>query len=75
MIIALTPLRISFAGGGSDLPSFYRHEQGAVLSTSIDKYVYIAIHDYFQRNQTLLKYSKTELVKSYDEIQHQKCSS
>ena len=70
MIIARTPLRISFAGGGSDLPSFYRHEQGAVLSTSIDKYVYIAIHEYFQRNQTLLKYSKTELVKSYDEIQH-----
>lgn len=70
MIIARTPLRISFAGGGSDLPSFYRHEQGAVLSTSIDKYVYIAIHEYFHRNQTLLKYSKTELVKSYDEIQH-----
>ena len=37
---------------------------------SIDKYVYIAIHEYFHRNQTLLKYSKTELVKSYDEIQH-----
>ena len=70
MIIARTPLRISFAGGGSDLPSFYRHEQGAVLSTSIDKYVYIAIHEYFHKNQTLLKYSKTELVKSYDEIQH-----
>lgn len=70
MIIARTPLRISFAGGGSDLPSFYRHEQGAVLSTSIDKYVYIAIHEYFHRNQTLLKYSKTELVRSYDEIQH-----
>ena len=52
MIIARTPLRISFAGGGSDLPSFYRHEQGAVLSTSIDKYVYIAIHEYFHRNQT-----------------------
>ena len=70
MIIARTPLRISFAGGGSDLPSFYRHEQGAVLSTSIDKYVYIAIHEYFQSNQTLLKYSKTELVNSYNEIQH-----
>ena len=70
MIIARTPLRISFAGGGSDLPSFYRHEQGAVLSTSIDKYVYIAIHEYFQSNQTLLKYSKTEQVNSYDEIQH-----
>ena len=70
MIISRTPLRISFAGGGSDLPSFYRHEQGAVLSTSIDKYVYIAIHEYFQSNQTLLKYSKTEQVNSYDEIQH-----
>ena len=39
MIISRTPFRISFAGGGSDLPSFYRREIGAVLSTSIDKYI------------------------------------
>ena len=41
MIISRTPFRISFAGGGSDLPSFYRQEMGAVLSTSINKYVYM----------------------------------
>jgi len=47
MIISRTPFRISFAGGGSDLPSFYRQKMGAVLSTSINKYVYIAIHPFF----------------------------
>lgn len=70
MIISRTPLRISFAGGGSDLPSFYKYNQGAVLSTSIDKYVYLAVHEYFYKEQTLLKYSKTELVKTFEEIQH-----
>ena len=70
MIISRTPLRISFAGGGSDLPSFYHHEQGAVLSTSIDKYIYLAVHEFFYPNQTLLKYSKTELVNNVSDIQH-----
>ncbi|NQU32104.1 MAG: GHMP kinase [Bacteroidetes bacterium] len=70
MIISRTPFRISFAGGGSDLPSFYRQEMGAVLSTSINKYVYIAIHPFFDPNKIQLKYSKTELVSSIDEIQH-----
>ncbi len=70
MIISRTPLRISFAGGGSDLPSFYRHEPGAVLSTSIDKYVYLAIHPYFYSGKTLLKYSKTELVEQVADIKH-----
>ena len=70
MIISRTPLRVSFAGGGSDLPSFYKHDEGAVLSTTIDKYVYLAVHKYFHPDQTLLKYSKTELVNHYDEIKH-----
>lgn len=70
MIISRTPLRISFAGGGSDLPSYYMQHGGAVLSTTIDKYIYIAVHRYFSSNQSLLKYSKTELVNSNDEIQH-----
>lgn len=70
MIISRTPFRISFAGGGSDLPSFYRNDMGAVLSTSIDKYVYIAIHPFFDSAKIQLKYSKTELVNSLDEIQH-----
>lgn len=70
MIISRAPLRISFAGGGSDLPSYYRQEGGAVLSTAIDKYIYIAVHRYFYPGQTLLKYSRTELANSVAEIQH-----
>ena len=70
MIISRTPFRISFAGGGSDLPSFYKRSEGAVLSTSIDKYMYIAIHPYFQKEQLQLKYSKTELVNSIADVQH-----
>lgn len=70
MILSRTPLRVSFAGGGSDLPSYYTKHGGAVLSTTIDKYIYIAVHRYFYPNQSLLKYSKTELVNNNDEIQH-----
>lgn len=70
MIISRTPLRISFAGGGSDLPAYYREEGGAVLSTAIDKYVYLAVHRYFYPGQTLLKYSRTERVDNLDDIQH-----
>lgn len=70
MIISRTPFRVSFAGGGSDLPSFYRKSTGAVLSTSIDKYMYIAIHPYFERDKIQLKYSKTEQVDSIDAIKH-----
>lgn len=70
MIISRTPFRISFAGGGSDLPSFYRKETGAVLSTSIDKYMYIAIHPFFDKDKIQLKYAKTELVDAIDSIKH-----
>lgn len=70
MIISRTPFRVSFAGGGSDLPAFYRREPGAVLSTAINKYMYIAIHPYFYKGKSLIKYSKTEIVNAIDEIQH-----
>lgn len=70
MIISRTPFRISFAGGGSDLPSFYKKETGAVLSTSINKYMYIAIHPFFEKEKIQLKYSKTELVQSIEDIRH-----
>ena len=70
MIISRTPLRVSFAGGGSDLPGYYRECGGAVLSTSIDKYVYLAVHRHFYPEETLLKYSRTERVNSYDDILH-----
>lgn len=69
MIITKSPFRISFAGGGSDMASFYRREYGAVLSSSIDKFVYIAVHRYFEKG-FLLKYSRTETVREIGEIQH-----
>jgi D-glycero-alpha-D-manno-heptose-7-phosphate kinase len=70
MIISRTPLRISFSGGGSDLSGFYGQEQGAVLSTSIDKYVYLTLHKFFNPDKIQLKYSKAELVSDYNEINH-----
>ena len=47
MIISRTPLRMSFVGGGTDLKAYYKHEFGAVVSTAIDKYVYIIIDKHF----------------------------
>ncbi len=70
MIITRTPFRISFAGGGSDLPVFYKRQTGCVLSTSIDKYMFIALHPYFDENKSLIKYSKTELVDKITDIKH-----
>lgn len=70
MIITRTPFRISFVGGGSDLPAFYRTHGGAVLSTSIDKYMYISSHDYFESGQIRTKYSKTETVNSVADLEH-----
>src|SRR5690242_21953966 len=69
MITTQTPLRISFAGGGSDLPSFYRQFGGAVVSTAIDKYVYVNVNKKFD-NWIRLSYSQTEEVESVDQIVH-----
>ena len=70
MLISRTPLRISFVGGGSDLPSFYRRSKGAVLSTSITKYIYISVHPYFHKDKFLFKYSETEEVEDIESISH-----
>ena len=70
MIITRAPFRVSFCGGGSDLPSFYEKYGGCVLSTTIKKYMYLMIHDYFHKDQIVLKYSKTEMVRDYSEIEH-----
>jgi D-glycero-alpha-D-manno-heptose-7-phosphate kinase len=70
MIISRTPFRISLCGGGSDLPAFYQKHGGCVLSTTINKYMYISVHASFQRKETILKYSKTEIVDSLDDIKH-----
>lgn len=70
MIIARAPFRVSFAGGGSDMPSFYEKHGGCVLSTTIKKYVYLTIHPAFNKDDISLKYSKTENVHDYTEIEH-----
>lgn len=70
MIITRAPFRVSFCGGGSDLPSFYKKYGGCVLSTTIKKYMYLTIHNYFEKNQIILKYSKTEVVKDFEDIEH-----
>ena len=70
MIITRTPFRISFAGGGSDLPDFYEKHGGCVLSTSINRYCYISIHPYFNEQDTMLKYSESELVADLSQIKH-----
>ena len=70
MIISRTPLRVSFVGGGSDLPAFYRQHEGAVLSMSVKKYVYLSMHEYFERQGCILKYSDIEKPQTADEIQH-----
>lgn len=69
MIITKTPLRVSFAGGGTDLKEFYSNEPGSVISSAINKYIYIAIHKYFE-NKILLKYSQTELVDNVNQIKN-----
>lgn len=69
MIITRTPFRISFAGGGSDLPAYYLREPGAVLSTAIDRYMYITVKERFG-NTFRVSYSRTELVDTPDLIQH-----
>jgi len=70
MIISRTPFRISFSGGGSDLPSYYEKNGGAVISTTINKYMYMEIHPYFASDRIQLKYSKTENVSQPKEIEH-----
>ena len=69
MIISRTPLRISLMGGGSDLPAFYRTEPGVVVSTTIDKYVYITVNRAFDHN-IRAAYSKTEIVDHVDKVAH-----
>lgn len=69
MIGTRTPFRVSFAGGGSDLWEFYSKHPGSVLSTTIDKYMFIFIHAFFDK-RIQVKYSKTELVEDVNDIKH-----
>lgn len=70
MLISRAPFRVSFTGGGSDIPSFYEKYGGCVLSTTIRKYVYLTINPTFFKNEITLKYSQTETVNDVSKIEH-----
>ena len=72
VILTRTPLRVSFAGGGTDLSDFYEHDYGAVLSTAINKYIYVTLkrHGDIFDEKFRLSYSKSESVTTVDEVQN-----
>ncbi len=70
MIITQTPLRISFFGGGTDLREFYDREPGWVLSSAIDKYIYVVIKERFD-DKIRVGYTRTEMVDDIDELEHE----
>lgn len=69
MLVTRTPFRISFVGGGSDISSYYTKQNGAVISTSVDKYIYISVHKKFDKGFRLA-YSKIEEVSNISNIKH-----
>ena len=72
MIISRTPLRISFFGGGTDYPAWFKNHEGAVLATTIDKYIYIScryLPPFFEHKSRIV-WSHIELVKNNFEIKH-----
>lgn len=69
MLVTKTPLRISFVGGGSDMESFYKQSEGAVISASINKYVYLTINKKFG-GDIRVSYSKTEITNNINSIRH-----
>lgn len=70
MIITRTPFRVSFAGGGTDLREFYQSEYGAVVSTAINKYMYIIVNKRFTDAIRVSYYAKTEIVDRVADIRH-----
>jgi D-glycero-alpha-D-manno-heptose-7-phosphate kinase len=70
MIVSRTPLRISFVGGGTDLPEFYEQRGGAVVSTSIDKWIHVVVARRFE-GDIRVSYSKTETVRTASELEHE----
>ena len=69
MIISRTPLRISFVGGGSDISAYYKYKPGAVVTTAINKYIYITVNKKFD-NKIRASYSQTENVDNASQIEH-----
>lgn len=70
MIIVRTPTRVSFCGGGSDLPAFYQKHGGAVISSGLSRYVYNSIHPYFYPDKLICKYSQNEEVNNAKDLKH-----
>ncbi len=70
MIVSQTPLRISFFGGGTDFREFYEQEPGWVLSSAIDKYIFVTIKERFD-DKIRVGYTRTELVDHVDEVEHE----
>ena len=70
MIIVRTPLRLSFVGGGSDLKAFYDKKDGMVVSSAMDKFVYVIVKERFD-DKIYINYSRKECVDSVDEIKHE----
>ncbi len=73
LVTTRTPLRIGFAGGGTDLPAFYEKESGSVLSSTIDKYLYVTVkrHHRLFGEKYRLNYSETERADKLDEIKNE----
>jgi D-glycero-alpha-D-manno-heptose-7-phosphate kinase len=69
VIISQTPYRVSFAGGGTDLPAFYRQESGAVLSVALRKHMYVTVTRRFE-SSIRVSYTKTEIADTPAELQH-----
>ena len=70
MIITQTPLRISFAGGGTDFPDFFTEHGGAVVSTAIDKFVYCIVKERFDE-KIYVNWTKKEIVDAVEQIEHE----
>jgi D-glycero-alpha-D-manno-heptose-7-phosphate kinase len=70
VIIIQTPLRVSFFGGGTDFPSFYLNEGGCVLTSAINKYIFITIKERFDE-KLRIGYTRTEMVDQVSEVQHE----
>jgi D-glycero-alpha-D-manno-heptose-7-phosphate kinase len=69
LIITQTPYRVSFAGGGTDLPAFYQNEAGAVLSVAVNHHMYVTVSPRFERT-TRVAYTRVEISETIDQIEH-----
>jgi D-glycero-alpha-D-manno-heptose-7-phosphate kinase len=69
VIITQTPYRVSFAGGGTDLPAFYEHEYGAVLSMAVNHHMYVTVSPRFEKT-TRMAYTRVEIADGIDQLDH-----